>query len=344
MAANNKSTGPQNTAGAVKQKSFFARLMERREAMLGLIVAAMYVFLSFANKNFMTWSNQKVLISSMAVDGIVVIGMTIILISGGIDLSVGSTLCLSMTVAALLMRKGGNPWLCSLAGIAVAAAFGLLLGILVTKLHLTHFIVSLCFMGIARGLVYILTGGSPISLVRVFSNQKTFAFLGQGTIGGVFPMAPVCFIVIAILSEIYVRNSAGMRKVFYTGSNENAALYSGIKIDKIKILAFIACAAMAGLAGIIYMIRYSGVAVSAGSGEEMVALSAAVIGGASMNGGRGSILGSILGLLFIIVIQDALTLMMVPSYWQDFVKYVIVLLAVALDGVTYWRSTKAASS
>ena len=111
-----------------------------------------------------------------------------------------------------------------------------------------------------------------------------------------------------------------------------------------KILACIACAALSGLAGIIYVIRYSGVAVSAGTGEEMVALSAAVIGGASMNGGRGSILGSILGLLFIIVIQDALTLMMVPSYWQDFVKYVIVLLAVALDGITYYRSTKAATS
>ena len=157
-------------------------------------------------------------------------------------------------------------------------------------------------------------------------------------------MAPVVFIIVFIIAEIYVRNSAGMRKVFYTGSNENSARYSGIKIDKIKILSCIACGALAGLGGIVYVIRYSGVAVSAGTGEEMVAMSAAVIGGASMNGGRGSILGSILGLLFIIIIQDALTLMMVPSYWQDFVKYVIVLLAVALDGITYYHSTKAASS
>ena len=199
-------------------------------------------------------------------------------------------------------------------------------------------------MGIARGLVYILTGGSPVSLVRVFAENKGFAFLGQGTIGGVFPMAPVCFIVIAIIAELYVRNSAGMRKVFYTGSNEQSALYSGIKVDKMKIIACVACAALAGVAGIIYMIRYSGVAVNAGSGEEMVALSAAVIGGASMNGGRGSVIGSILGLLFIVIIQDALTLMMVPSYWQDFVKYAIVLIAVAIDGVTYYRSLKASQS
>ena len=324
MAANNVSTR--------KGKSFFAKLMERREAMLALIVVAMYIVLSFITPSFMTWSNQKVVISSMAVDGIVVIGMTISLISGGIDLSVGSTLCLSMTVAALLMRNGNHPWLCSLAGIAVTALIGLIIGLLVTKLHLTHFIVTLCFMGIARGLVYILTGGSPVSLVRVFAENKGFAFLGQGTIGGVFPMAPVCFIVIAIIAELYVRNSAGMRKVFYTGSNEQSALYSGIKVDKMKIIACVACAALAG------------VAVNAGSGEEMVALSAAVIGGASMNGGRGSVIGSILGLLFIVIIQDALTLMMVPSYWQDFVKYAIVLIAVAIDGVTYYRSLKASQS
>lgn len=334
----------EKTAVTPKEKSWFAKLMDNREAMLGLIVIAMYILLSFANKNFMTWSNQKVVISSMAVDGIVVIGMTIVLISGGIDLAVGSTLCLSMTVAAILMRADVNPWLASIIGIAVAAGFGLALGILVTKLHLTHFIVSLCFMGIARGLVYILTGGSPISLVRVFTEHPKYAFIGQGTIGGIFPMAPIVFLIVFVISEIYVRYSSGMRKVFYTGSNENSALYSGIEINKIKIFACVACGALAGLAGIVYVIRYSGVAVSAGTGEEMVALSAAVIGGSSMNGGRGSVLGSVLGLLFIIVIQDALTLMMVPSYWQDFVKYVIVLLAVALDGITYWRSTQVANA
>ena len=334
----------EKTAVNAKQKNLFVRILEKREAMLGLIVLAMYIFLGIANKNFMKWSNQKVVISSMAVDGIVVIGMTIILISGGIDLSVGSTLCLSMTIAAIVMRAGVNPWLASLIAILVTALFGLALGLLVTQLHLTHFIVSLCFMGIERGLVYILTGGSPISLVRIFGEHPGYAFLAQGTIGGFFPMAPVTFIIVFIIAEIYVRNSAGMRKVFYTGSNEKSARYSGIKINKIKILSCIACAALAGLAGIVYVIRYSGVAVSAGTGEEMVAMSAAVIGGASMNGGRGSILGSILGLLFIIIIQDALTLMMVPSYWQDFVKYVIVLLAVALDGFTYYRSTKAATS
>lgn len=119
--------------------------------MLGLIVIVLFVILSITNKNFFKWSNLKVIVSGLSVDGIIVIGMTIVLISGGIDLSVGSTMCLSMTAAAMAIKNGINPWAASLIGIAAAGVFGILLGLLVTKLHLTHFIVSLCFMGIARG-------------------------------------------------------------------------------------------------------------------------------------------------------------------------------------------------
>ncbi len=322
------------------KKSILGNLLKQRETLLALIVLAIFVVMGITNKNFLKWTNISTIITSLAIDGIIVIGMTIMLISGGIDLAVGSTLCLCITVASLLMRSNAavNPWIASLAGIGVSALYGLILGLLVTKLHLTHFIVSLCFMGISRGFVYILTKGQNLSLVRILGENPSFAFLGQGSIGQ-FPMAPVTFIVIAVLTEIYVRNSAGMRKVFYTGSNENAARYSGIKIDKVKIAACIACAVLSGIAGIIHMIRFSGAAVSAGSGKEMVALSAAVIGGASMNGGRGSIIGSILGLLFIILIQDAMTLTGVPVYFQDFVKYMIVLLAVSIDGISLYHSS-----
>ena len=317
-------------------------VLKQREAFLIILVAIIFVIMGITNKNFLKWTNISTIITSLAIDGIVVIGMTIILISGGIDLAVGSTLCLCITVAGWLMKYASvNPWLASIVGIGVAALYGLILGVLVTKLHLTHFIVSLCFMGISRGLVQIITQGQNISLVSVLGSNPAFAFLGQGNIniGSIqFPMAPVTFIIIAIVTEIYVRNSAGMRKVYYTGSNENAAKYSGIKIDKVKILACVACAVLSGIAGIIHMIRFMGAATSAGSGKEMTALSAAVIGGASMNGGRGTIIGSILGLLFIILIQDAMTLSNVQPYYQEFVKYMIVLLAVSLDGISLYRA------
>ena len=330
-----------------KQKSnkvldFLFGILKQREAFLVILVAIIFIIMGLTNKNFLKWTNISTIITSLAIDGIVVIGMTIILISGGIDLAVGSTLCLCITVAGWLMKYASmNPWIASIVGIGVAALYGVILGVLVTKLHLTHFIVSLCFMGISRGLVQIITQGQNISLVSVLGSNKAFAFLGQGNIniGSIqFPMAPVTFIIIAIITEIYVRNSAGMRKVYYTGSNENAARYSGIKIDKVKILVCIACAVLSGVAGIIHMIRFMGAATSAGSGKEMTALSAAVIGGASMNGGKGTIIGSILGLLFIILIQDAMTLSNVQPYYQDFVKYMIVLLAVSLDGISLYRA------
>lgn len=330
-----------------KQKSnkvldFLFGILKQREAFLIILVAIIFIIMGLTNKNFLKWTNISTIITSLAIDGIVVIGMTIILISGGIDLAVGSTLCLCITVAGWLMKYASvNPWLASLVGIGVAALYGVILGVLVTKLHLTHFIVSLCFMGISRGLVQIITQGQNISLVSVLGSNPVFAFIGQGNIniGSIqFPMAPVTFIIIAIVTEIYVRNSAGMRKVYYTGSNENAARYSGIKVDKVKILACVACAVLSGIAGIIHMIRFMGAATSAGSGKEMTALSAAVIGGASMNGGRGTIIGSILGLLFIILIQDAMTLSNVQPYYQEFVKYMIVLLAVSLDGISLYRA------
>lgn len=325
-----------------KVLDFLFGILKQREAFLIILVAIIFVVMGLTNKNFLKWTNISTIITSLAIDGIVVIGMTIILISGGIDLAVGSTLCLCITVAGWLMKYASvNPWLASLVGIGVAALYGLILGVLVTKLHLTHFIVSLCFMGISRGLVQIITQGQNISLVSVLGSNPAFAFLGQGNIniGSIqFPMAPVTFIIIAIVTEIYVRNSAGMRRVYYTGSNENAARYSGIKIDKVKILACVACAVLAGVAGIIHMIRFMGAATSAGTGKEMTALSAAVIGGASMNGGRGTIIGSILGLLFIILIQDAMTLSNVQPYYQEFVKYMIVLLAVSLDGISLYRA------
>ena len=335
----------EETLGKQKPKKVLDLLfgiLKQREAFLIILVAIIFIVMGLTNKNFLKWTNISTIITSLAIDGIVVIGMTIILISGGIDLAVGSTLCLCITVAGWLMKyASANPWLASLVGIGVAALYGLILGLLVTKLHLTHFIVSLCFMGISRGLVQIITQGQNISLVSVLGSNPVFAFLGQGNIniGSIqFPMAPVTFIIIAIVTEIYVRNSAGMRKVYYTGSNENAARYSGIKVDKVKILACVACAVLSGIAGIIHMIRFMGAATSAGSGKEMTALSAAVIGGASMNGGRGTIIGSILGLLFIILIQDAMTLSNVQPYYQEFVKYMIVLLAVSLDGISLYRA------
>jgi ribose transport system permease protein len=313
----------------LKKLAFF----QMREINLLVILLVLIVGLSFASPYFAKWANIKVVLGSLSIDGIVVIGMTIILISGGIDLSVGSMMCLSMTIIAKFFLGGMNPWMAALLAVLICAAIGAFMGFLVTYVRLSHFIVSLCFMGIARGVVHTLTTGTPISLVRVLSNAPKFRYLGQGQIGGVMPMTVLIFIVIVIIAEIVVRKSLLMRLVFYTGSNEKAAAYSGINVKRVKVLTCMVCCVFSAIAGVIYVNKFSGVPVTAGTGLEMTAIASAVIGGVSMNGGKGSILGAILGLSLMAVVQDALTLFNVPAFWQELIRYIIVLGAVVIDAL-----------
>ncbi|MDR0600470.1 MAG: ABC transporter permease [Treponema sp.] len=308
-------------------------VFQLREINLLVILLALIIGLSFASPYFAKWANIKVVLSSLSIDGIVVIGMTIILISGGIDLSVGSMMCLCMTIIAKFFLKGMNPWLAALAATAICAAIGALMGFLVTYVRLSHFIVSLCFMGIARGIVHTLTTGTPVSLVKVLTDAPKFRYLGQGQIGGLLPMTVLLFLVIMAAAELVVRKSLLMRLVFYTGSNEKAAAYSGINVKRVKVLTCVACSVFSALAGVIYVNKFSGVPVTAGTGMEMTAIASAVIGGVSMNGGKGSILGAVLGLALMALVQDALTLFNVPAFWQDLIRYIIVLTAVVLDAV-----------
>jgi ribose transport system permease protein len=308
-------------------------IFQLREINLLLIILALIIALSFTSPYFAKWANIKVVLGSLSIDGIVVIGMAILLISGGIDLSVGSVLCLSMTIIALLFRKGINPWIASIISLCICAGIGSIMGFLATKLKLSNFIVSLCFMGICRGVVFALTTGTPISLVRYLVNTPKFQYLGQGQIGGLLPMTVLFFIIIATISEIGVRKSVLMRMVFYTGSNPKAAAYSGINVDRVKIFSCMACSGFAALAGIIYLNKFSGVSMTAGVGMEMTAIASAVIGGVSIYGGKGSILGAILGLTLMALIQNGMTLFNVPAAWQDLVRYLIVLSAVTFDAI-----------
>ncbi len=322
---------PKNHASEHKFK-----LSQMRELNLIIILAVAIVIMSFASPYFPHWANIKTVLGSMSIDGIIVVGMTIILISGGIDLSVGAVMCLSMAICAKLFIAGLNPWVAAIVAMAACAGIGAGIGFLVTKVKLTHFIVTLAVMGIARGVVEALTTGTPISIVNIHDQVPSFKFLGQGQFGEgdiQIPMTIIVFAVIVVIMEIIVRKSSIMRLVFYTGSNEKAAAYSGIKVNKVKTMACVACSMFAGFAGIIYLNKFSGVALSAGVGMEMTAIASAVIGGVSMNGGKGSVLGAILGLALMSIVQDALTLFTVAAFWQNLIRYIIVLAAVILDSL-----------
>ena len=333
-----------------KSDGILSRIVAMREFNLFVIIIAAGVVMAFTSEYFFRWTNLRVLISSMATDGIVVIGMTLILIVGGIDLSVGSVMIFSMTVCALLFKAGMNPWIAALIAVFFSAGTGYIMGMLVTKLKLTHFIVTLAFMGIMRGLVLILSTGTPVSIVAILEGAPVFKALGQGQLFGKgtafptqLPIQVLIFLTITIFADYMVRNSSAMRVVFYTGSNAKAAEYSGINTQRTILTVGIVCSALAGIAGIIYLSKFSGVPMSAGAGLEMTAISAAVIGGASLNGGRGTILGSILGLAVMQLATNALSLYSVSTFWYDFIRFSILLGAVILDQIQQVIAEKRAS-
>ena len=201
------------------------RLLRMRETGLILIILALFIAMTFASPYFLTWNNLRAMAMAFAVEGIVVVGMTILLISGGIDLSVGSVTALAMVIAGLLFLNGVDPWIASAVAIAACTAIGAGMGFFVTRVGLHHFIVSLAVMVIARGLCLLGTGGRPLGL---YTLPESFKFIGQGSIG-VIPVVIIIFVVVVMAFDVLLRRTTMVRKVFYTGSNEKAAAYSGIR-------------------------------------------------------------------------------------------------------------------
>lgn len=329
MAVTNIDKKP--AATGEQKTSLIKRIVGMRETTLFLIIVVFCIFLTLTKPAFGTWINIKTLLVSMATNGMVVIAMTFVMISGGIDLAVGSLMCLSMAIAALLFKGGMNPWIASLIGISACTVVGWIQGMIITKIKLIHFIVTMCFMGIARGFVLYISGGTPISLVSPLASAPVFSKVGQSDILGGIPLPIIIFLVVIVISDFLLRKSSAMRQLFYTGSNEKAAAYSGIKTDRVKIAAMMISGFFSSIGGIIYMVRFSGVPMNAGSGLEMIAIASCVIGGCSMNGGRGTIFGAMLGLAFMTLITNALNLFMVTPTVQDLIRYFIVLGAVILD-------------
>ncbi|AZQ67083.1 ABC transporter permease [Silicimonas algicola] len=303
-------------------------LFRMRETGLVLIILALFITMSFASPYFLTWANMRAMSVAFAVDGIIVIGMTILLISGGIDLSVGSVTALAMVIAGwLFLNAGVDPWLASLISIACCAGIGAVMGFFVTKVGLHHFIVSLAIMVIARGICLLGTGGRPIGL---FTLPPEFKFIGQGSVGPI-PVVILIFLAFVITFDFMLRHTVMFRKVFYTGSNEKAAAYSGIRTKKVIFLTTTLCSTLCGVAGIIYMSRFGSAQPTFGIGLELTVIAAAVIGGASLNGGSGSILGAILGVVLLSLVSSSLALLDVSVYWQDIIRGTILLAAVTID-------------
>ncbi len=300
----------------------------RLPAQFGLVVALALLMaaLAVARPNFLTVANLVNLVRQISINGILAVGVTYVLLTGGVDLSLGSLVALTGVVAAHLAHPGEYPVIVPvLAGIAAGALCGAANGLVVTRGRVAPFIVTLGMMTSARGLALLLSGGRPVSNL-----SSGFAQIGGGSIVGV-PVPIVIFCLAALLSHVFLRNMRLGRYIYAVGGNENAARASGVKVGRVKMAAYTVSGLFAGLAGVVLASRITTGQPNAGIGYELDAIAAVVIGGTSLNGGVGGVAGTVLGALLIGVINNGLDLMNVSSYYQQIVKGLIIVGAVWLD-------------
>ena len=289
---------------------------------LGIIVAFLVSF--FTRQNIFNVLRQ------ISTNLFLACGMTMVIILGGIDLSVGSIIALSGCISAGCVARYNLPLpIALLMGLLVGLLVGMFNGAVISKTTIPAFIVTLATMNIAKGLAYVYTGGSPVRVVT-----KEWQFLGAGYVG-IFPTPVVILVIVLIITAIIMNKTKMGRHMYAVGGNQQAAEFSGIKVEKVKFFVHAFSGLMAGLAGIVLASRmYSG-QPTAGDGAEMDAIAAVVVGGTSMAGGSGKIGGTIIGGLIIGVLNNGLNLLNVNSFWQYVVKGVVILLAVFLD---YFRN------
>jgi len=294
------------------------------------MVLLVFIFLSYSSPAFLTVTNLRALSVSMATEGIIGLGMTAALISGCFDLSVGSVFGFCTVTVAVLYRMNINIWVCCLIAIGFGCIAGFFNGMLISRLRINAFISTLATMSIFRGLCYIITKAQPIPLTGYQTKDPAFHQLGNGGIGNVQYVVIVLF-VLAVIMGICMKKSEIFRKVYYTGSNENAAKLSGINTKNVILGVFLLSGALAGLVGTLFIARFGTGQPTNGEGVEMNVITAAIIGGTSLKGGSGTVVGTLLGLLLLKLINTGLVLMSVPVYWQSFVSGVMLIIAVLLD-------------
>ncbi|HEU6448015.1 MAG TPA: ribose ABC transporter permease [Verrucomicrobiae bacterium] len=308
--------------------------LKKLQPLIALVV--MVVALSLLSDKFLTIANQRNILLQISVNLCLSIGMTFVILTGGIDLSVGAILALAGAVAAGLLKNGltfkmfgvvlqFTPFGAIIAGILVGVSLGCFNGIAVTRFKLPPFVATLGMLSIARGLTMLWTGGFPVTDLG-----PKFGFLGAGFLLGV-PM-PI-WISIALVAIFYVvsKNTLLGRYIYAVGGSEKATAFSGINVKRVKLWVYALAGALAAVAGLIVTARLDAADPKAGLGYELDSIAAVVIGGTSLSGGRGSIPGTVLGCLIIGVLNNGLFLLDVSPFWQQVIKGFVILAAVAAD-------------
>ncbi len=299
---------------------------------MAIVLLILIAIMAAITPNFFTYNNMINVARESSINAILAIGVTFVILSGGIDLSVGSALAVTGAVSVVLTLQGVPSILAVLAGILLGGLLGALNGALIAKFTLAPFIVTLGALTYLRGGAYFVTGGST-----VINQDLGFAFLGLGSLGPI-PWPVVVAFIVFIAAYILLNRTVFGRHVYAIGGSERAARMSGINVDRTFIWVYVISGICAGIAGVIFSARLLSAQPTAGQTYELFAIAAVILGGTKLTGGIGSLTGTVIGALIIGVLNNSLVLLDVPFFYQLVITGVVVILAVLLDRFRTVRS------
>jgi ribose transport system permease protein len=318
------------------------RFFSGRETGVFIALILMCLILTFASPNFLTLRNLLNVGRQVSLLGIMAVGMTFVLISKEIDLSIGSIYAMVGLGSGILLTMQFGIFQAIILGLILGAVLGFVNGWLSTYGQLPSFITTLGMLSAVRGLALLVTNGQPVTINEAFGISKPvieqFYFLGQGQLFGIIPMQLVFFIIVLVIGYILLSRTVLGFQIYAVGGNEKAARVSGIRTKNVKIMAFVMMGILAGLSGILSLAFLpSGQAGRTGLGIELDVIAAAVIGGASLAGGEGTMLGTVIGVLIMGVLRNGLVLLGISPFWQTTIIGLVIVLAV---GVDKWSRSK----
>jgi ribose transport system permease protein len=310
--------------GRGRSRNPLAALLRMRELSLLLFIVVGMIVLNFFQANILSVGNVELILLGISFDAIIAVGMTILLVSGGFDLSVGAVMALSGIVSALLMTSGMSVPLAILCGLASGLLVGLVNGFFVAYVGVNPFITTLGTTSVVQGITLLISQSGVAGL------PDSFTILGQGTIFTVqYPI--IVMAVIIVVGDILLRNARFLRKNYYIGGNERSAILSGIAVNRIKLFNYALTGLLAALAGILTAARESNASPTTGSIDALNIIAAVVIGGASLSGGEGTVLGSFLGLFLLQLINNAITGFGFNPNWGPLITGTVLIIAVTTD-------------
>jgi ribose transport system permease protein len=314
------------TLRAAHRKNGIFSILRAKEMGVILSLAVLMIALGFLAQNFITQDNIFSVLRAVSFEGITAIGMLIVMLTGGLDLSVASNMAYTGILASIFMTSGIPTIISIILSLIGSACVGLVNGFLINKVKLGAIIVTLGMLSVVRGLAYIITKGMPIVDLPL-----NFTYLGQGLIGGLVPVPIIFFFLIAAIFHFVLKYTVLGYHFFSVGGNETASRYSGINIEKVRYFSYLICSVLAGIGGLLLIARLGVAQPSIAAGYELSIIAAVIIGGASLQGGEGSVLGSVIGVLIIGVIRNGLVLMNIGGFYIQFANGMMILAAVVIN-------------